>query len=325
VHKADVDGDSRVSESEYILFKLQQMQKLDSQMLDRLIDRYRELDVDGSGFLTIGLEIPSGLQVAEMQRLLISLRGSSNVVEMWASIQAKLKNENMPINPVLLVMYEEVKAQSVSHFATKTTTTRSPDEITLNKMRSFKERQLEELNRLKSSKKQDTLPTQPVQLQEPPPPRARKPVRYFVGSRVEACDEMGDDGIWEPGVVTSIDSDGIYVTKDGWDESFVWAQVRPLADRPVLYSAGDRVEACDDLLEGLWEPGAVTSITEDGVYVLKDGWDESFVWAKLRPASRAALTARPASRAASSPLSAPRTTAGRFEADLGAALSAVRR
>jgi hypothetical protein len=52
-----------VSESNYILFKLQQMQKLDSQMLDRLIDRYHELDVDGSGYLNVGVEIPSAAQV----------------------------------------------------------------------------------------------------------------------------------------------------------------------------------------------------------------------------------------------------------------------
>jgi hypothetical protein len=63
VHKADGYGNGQVSESNYILFKLQQMQKLDSQMLDRLIDRYHELDVDGSGYLNVGVEIPSAAQV----------------------------------------------------------------------------------------------------------------------------------------------------------------------------------------------------------------------------------------------------------------------
>lgn len=44
VHKADLDGDDKVTEADYVLFKLQQMQKVDLQTLDILIDRFEELD-----------------------------------------------------------------------------------------------------------------------------------------------------------------------------------------------------------------------------------------------------------------------------------------
>lgn len=45
MHKADLDGDGKVTEADYVLFKLQQMQKVDLQTLDILIDRFEELDV----------------------------------------------------------------------------------------------------------------------------------------------------------------------------------------------------------------------------------------------------------------------------------------
>jgi hypothetical protein len=46
-----------------VLFKLIQMQKVDADMLDQLIDRFEELDVEGEGCLDIGFDIPSADQV----------------------------------------------------------------------------------------------------------------------------------------------------------------------------------------------------------------------------------------------------------------------
>jgi hypothetical protein len=40
VHRSDLDKDGKVSEADYLLFKLQQMQKVDGEMLDRLVKRY---------------------------------------------------------------------------------------------------------------------------------------------------------------------------------------------------------------------------------------------------------------------------------------------
>jgi len=63
VHKADIDGDGKITEADYVLFKLQQMQKVDLDMLDRLLNRFRELDVEGEGALDIGIDVPSASQV----------------------------------------------------------------------------------------------------------------------------------------------------------------------------------------------------------------------------------------------------------------------
>jgi hypothetical protein len=63
VHRADLDKDGKVSEADFVLFKLQQMQKVDRDMMERLIVRYHELDVDGEGALDIGIDVPSAEHV----------------------------------------------------------------------------------------------------------------------------------------------------------------------------------------------------------------------------------------------------------------------
>ena len=65
----DLDGDGRVSESGYVLFKLLQMQKVDERSLNQLIDRWRSLDENGDGYLQVGVEIPSAAMVPEIRRL----------------------------------------------------------------------------------------------------------------------------------------------------------------------------------------------------------------------------------------------------------------
>lgn len=50
------------------MFKLQQLQKVDSDMLERLIRRFKELDASRNGLLMIGSEVPSAAQVREMKR-----------------------------------------------------------------------------------------------------------------------------------------------------------------------------------------------------------------------------------------------------------------
>ena len=58
VYKADISGDGRVSEAEYVLFKLQQLGKVDPAAILELSDRFSELDSDGNGFLDVGKEVP---------------------------------------------------------------------------------------------------------------------------------------------------------------------------------------------------------------------------------------------------------------------------
>ena len=68
VHRANLRNDGRVTETDYLLFKLLQLQKVDVAVLEKLVDRYHALDVDNSGTLEIGLEVPSAAQVEELRR-----------------------------------------------------------------------------------------------------------------------------------------------------------------------------------------------------------------------------------------------------------------
>lgn len=52
-----------------VLFKLMQMQKVDETLLERLIDRFFELDTEKSGSLVLGVEVPNKDQVAEMKTM----------------------------------------------------------------------------------------------------------------------------------------------------------------------------------------------------------------------------------------------------------------
>jgi hypothetical protein len=109
VHKADTDGDGRVSEAEYVLFKLQQMLKVDMNMLERLIDRFHELDSGGEGSLDVGLEVPSAAQVKEMQRIATETPDLGTVVDMWKDVRAKLTNVSHALKPELVSIWHQAR------------------------------------------------------------------------------------------------------------------------------------------------------------------------------------------------------------------------
>ena len=75
VHKVDISDPNDtalygyITEADYCIFKLQQLQKCDDEMLNQLIDRFVELDVHRKGSLVLGVEIPNVDQVVEMQRI----------------------------------------------------------------------------------------------------------------------------------------------------------------------------------------------------------------------------------------------------------------
>ena len=71
-----------------MLFKLQQMQKVDVDMLDRLLDRFAELDEEGEGALDIGTDVPSAEQVKEMQRV-VDATGLT-LPEYWRQMQPEI-------------------------------------------------------------------------------------------------------------------------------------------------------------------------------------------------------------------------------------------
>jgi hypothetical protein len=88
VHKADLHRNGQITESAYVLFKLLQMQAVDVGTLDRLIDRYHDLDKTGDGLLTVGVEVPSAAQVQEMQRIKDETKNPKTLAEIWRDIRA---------------------------------------------------------------------------------------------------------------------------------------------------------------------------------------------------------------------------------------------
>jgi hypothetical protein len=67
VHKADLHQTGSLAQSDYVLFKLRQLMAVDVDILNRLLDRFRELNVKRNGFLSIGDEIPSAAMVKDIQ------------------------------------------------------------------------------------------------------------------------------------------------------------------------------------------------------------------------------------------------------------------
>jgi len=74
VHKADLSDPSdhsygKITEADYILFKLLQLQAVNEVIVEKLIDRFIELDSKNTNTLVLGVEVPNKEQVAEMQQM----------------------------------------------------------------------------------------------------------------------------------------------------------------------------------------------------------------------------------------------------------------
>jgi hypothetical protein len=67
VYTADVDGSGCISEAEYVIFKLRQMQAVDADVLNMLMDHFEELDINNTKSLIIGVNIPSKDQLIELE------------------------------------------------------------------------------------------------------------------------------------------------------------------------------------------------------------------------------------------------------------------
>ncbi len=96
MHRIDLDGDRRVTEAEYVLFKLMQMQKVDLDILARLIEKYHELDADGTGFLQLGSEIPSAGQVERLKGRAAEIKAATGrdppLASLWNAHRERTKN-----------------------------------------------------------------------------------------------------------------------------------------------------------------------------------------------------------------------------------------
>jgi len=101
VHTSDLGGvtEGHLAQSDYVLFKLQQMQAVDVDMLHRLCNRFHQLDEDRTGFLTIGKNIPSAQQVKEMQKDVDEGRFKT-LTDAWVYMKPKVPSVHALETPV---------------------------------------------------------------------------------------------------------------------------------------------------------------------------------------------------------------------------------
>jgi len=109
VHKADIDGDGKLLVAEYVLFKLQQLQKVDKKILDNLIDRFRALDTDQDGYLIVGIDVANKEQAAEIQK--ISASTGRPLPEIWLDPQYQDTFLKL-VPPEILEMVAEEEAET---------------------------------------------------------------------------------------------------------------------------------------------------------------------------------------------------------------------
>eukprot|EP00614_Pseudopedinella_elastica_P004068 CAMPEP_0172589832 /NCGR_PEP_ID=MMETSP1068-20121228/8397_1 /TAXON_ID=35684 /ORGANISM="Pseudopedinella elastica, Strain CCMP716" /LENGTH=972 /DNA_ID=CAMNT_0013385485 /DNA_START=130 /DNA_END=3048 /DNA_ORIENTATION=+ len=94
VHKMDINNTGVVSEADYVLFKLQQMQRVDAVMLDRLARHFHRLDLRADGYLDVGVDVPDAGQVKLLQKkfdlLPARVRANTSLAKQWRIMQATL-------------------------------------------------------------------------------------------------------------------------------------------------------------------------------------------------------------------------------------------
>ena len=115
LHKCDIYSTGKITEADYMLFKLQQMQLVDGDTLSRLVECFRAADVHGDGFLDIGVDVPSAKQVEQLQAQEAALKKSqqgsgrggrlltqaSSIAELWDAERTELlrRRESQDTSP----------------------------------------------------------------------------------------------------------------------------------------------------------------------------------------------------------------------------------
>jgi hypothetical protein len=79
-----------------VLFKLQQLMAVDVDILNRLLDRFHELDVNGDGFLSIGDEIPSAAMVKDIQDEVAQAVHPKPIMDIWKERRVELMKKHKP-------------------------------------------------------------------------------------------------------------------------------------------------------------------------------------------------------------------------------------
>ena len=70
-----------------VMFKLQQLKCVDMDILHRLCDRFRQLDIDRTGVLKVGVHVPSAQQVKDMQEEIKDTK--KTIVDAWKEKQER--------------------------------------------------------------------------------------------------------------------------------------------------------------------------------------------------------------------------------------------
>jgi len=92
VHKCDLAGNGNVSTTEYLLFKLQELQMVDHKILDILSARFDEIDGDNNLALIVGTDIPSAEQVAQLTEEVAWWNPKKRtMMDAWEIMQGKIR------------------------------------------------------------------------------------------------------------------------------------------------------------------------------------------------------------------------------------------
>ena len=129
IHKADIDKRGVITEADYVLFKLQQLMKVDAAMLDTLIDRFEELDDNSNGWLDIGIEVPSAEQVAEMKEELSVKLGLKTLVDAWEDKRKAM--DIAALKSAAIEASEQTIAMHRLHKSTKPSNVSAPATVTI--------------------------------------------------------------------------------------------------------------------------------------------------------------------------------------------------
>eukprot|EP00613_Pedinella_sp_CCMP2098_P044500 CAMPEP_0171779476 /NCGR_PEP_ID=MMETSP0991-20121206/59033_1 /TAXON_ID=483369 /ORGANISM="non described non described, Strain CCMP2098" /LENGTH=826 /DNA_ID=CAMNT_0012386655 /DNA_START=314 /DNA_END=2795 /DNA_ORIENTATION=- len=95
VHKSDLHDSKKVSQSEYVLFKLRQLNDIDDVIIQRLTVRFTELDLENKGMLKIGLHVPNAQQVKQMLQTAKTTGREKELHSMWLELRPTFVNEDI--------------------------------------------------------------------------------------------------------------------------------------------------------------------------------------------------------------------------------------
>lgn len=85
VHKADVHYRGFITQADFLMFRLQELRKVNDHLLSKLVSKFGDLDFDLTGVLKIGAHVPSAEQVEE---LLCSHSSEEGIASAWEDMQS---------------------------------------------------------------------------------------------------------------------------------------------------------------------------------------------------------------------------------------------